>query len=88
MTVRFKNELVRNITIKLGYANAKVRAVSRFRRWTPPSLSSGRHAGLLDNLRRFTNAKTRIVLDRGITARIVQTRRTIRRASDWAVDTE
>ena len=23
MTVRFKNELVRNITIKLGYANAK-----------------------------------------------------------------
>lgn len=24
MTVRFKNELVRNITIKLGYANAKV----------------------------------------------------------------
>ena len=25
MTVRFKNELVRNITIKLGYANAKVR---------------------------------------------------------------
>ena len=28
MTVRFKNELVRNITIKLGYANAKVRCVS------------------------------------------------------------
>lgn len=26
MTVRFKNELVRNITIKLGYANAKVPA--------------------------------------------------------------
>ena len=24
-TVRFKNELERNITIKLGYANAKVR---------------------------------------------------------------
>jgi translation initiation factor 2 gamma subunit (eIF-2gamma) len=24
MTVRFKNELERNITIKLGYANAKV----------------------------------------------------------------
>lgn len=24
MTVRFKNELVRNITIKLGYANAKI----------------------------------------------------------------
>jgi translation initiation factor 2 subunit 3 len=27
MTVRFKNELVRNITIKLGYANAKVRSL-------------------------------------------------------------
>lgn len=26
-TVRFKNELVRNITIKLGYANAKVRSL-------------------------------------------------------------
>lgn len=26
-TVRFKNELVRNITIKLGYANAKVSVV-------------------------------------------------------------
>jgi len=26
MTVRFKNELVRNITIKLGYANAKALA--------------------------------------------------------------
>jgi translation initiation factor 2 subunit 3 len=26
-TVRFKNELERNITIKLGYANAKVRYV-------------------------------------------------------------
>ena len=25
-TVRFKNELRRNITIKLGYANAKVHA--------------------------------------------------------------
>lgn len=24
MTVRFKNELERNITIKLGYANAKI----------------------------------------------------------------
>ena len=23
-TVRFKNEMVRNITIKLGYANAKI----------------------------------------------------------------
>ncbi|CCM05906.1 uncharacterized protein FIBRA_08144 [Fibroporia radiculosa] len=27
MTVRFKNELVRNITIKLGYANAKAGSI-------------------------------------------------------------
>lgn len=26
--MRFKNELVRNITIKLGYANAKVRSIT------------------------------------------------------------
>ena len=31
MTVRFKNELVRNITIKLGYANAKVRLCALLR---------------------------------------------------------
>jgi translation initiation factor 2 gamma subunit (eIF-2gamma) len=31
-TVRFKNELERNITIKLGYANAKVGAQRRPRR--------------------------------------------------------
>jgi len=30
MTVRFKNELVRNITIKLGYANAKVREMQAY----------------------------------------------------------
>lgn len=28
-TVRFKNELERNITIKLGYANAKVRILAK-----------------------------------------------------------
>jgi translation initiation factor 2 subunit 3 len=28
LTVRFKNEKERNITIKLGYANAKVRKIS------------------------------------------------------------
>lgn len=30
-TVRFKNELERNITIKLGYANAKVTALFDFK---------------------------------------------------------
>jgi len=29
LTVRFKNEKERNITIKLGYANAKVRQLLR-----------------------------------------------------------
>lgn len=65
--------------------------VSRPRRWFPLSPQGAGHCdtrALPDNLRRFTNAKTRIVLDRGITARIVQTRRTIRRASDRAADTE
>ena len=32
-TVRFKNEKVRNITIKLGYANAKVRSFQNFKQW-------------------------------------------------------
>lgn len=32
-TVRFKNELVRNITIKLGYANAKVSSLKKDRSW-------------------------------------------------------
>jgi translation initiation factor 2 gamma subunit (eIF-2gamma) len=49
-TVRFKNELVRNITIKLGYANAKVSPSSRM----PPMahVVSGR----------FINATTLLVL--------------------------
>ena len=38
MTVRFKNELVRNITIKLGYANAMVRLAFKS---LPPSSSIG-----------------------------------------------
>lgn len=56
MTVRFKNELVRNITIKLGYANAKVRPHSSSA-LVPPTPSSGfgasRHAGTFpdDHLR-------------------------------------
>ena len=92
MTVRFKNELVRNITIKLGYANAKVRGCS-FSAVVPhaPLQSAGHRAtrgAFLTIWRRFINAKTRLVLDRGITAPIAQTRKTARRASDRAVDTE
>ena len=40
-TVRFKNELIRNITIKLGYANAKVSKgmSSKLSRWLTGSRS-------------------------------------------------
>jgi translation initiation factor 2 gamma subunit (eIF-2gamma) len=56
MTVRFKNELVRNITIKLGYANAKVRPILP-------------NASLADQglLRRFTSVKTRPAHDQAAT---------------------
>lgn len=39
LTIRFKNELVRNITIKLGYANAKVSIVRISRLGISDSLS-------------------------------------------------
>ena len=41
MTVRFKNELVRNITIKLGYANAKVCVYPRVARLHPLGCRGG-----------------------------------------------
>ena len=98
MTVRFKNELVRNITIKLGYANAKVRAPSRSPALVPSLLplqgtGPSRRAALPDKKSiylptRSTNAKTRHVRARGTTARTGQTRRTTRRASGQAADTE
>lgn len=75
MTVRFKNELVRNITIKLGYANAKVRrAYFYFLR-------------RLFTLARSINAKTRHVPDRVATGRIAPTKKTIRPANDLVVVT-
>lgn len=43
MTVRFKNELVRNITIKLGYANAKVCAYALLRACTLGCVEEGVH---------------------------------------------
>ena len=92
MTVRFKNELVRNITIKLGYANAKVRLHSFSALVSSTLLQCVRHRDTRalpdESAYRFTSAKTRLVLDRGITARTAQTRRTARRASDRAADTE
>jgi translation initiation factor 2 gamma subunit (eIF-2gamma) len=41
MTVRFKNELVRNITIKLGYANAKVCVCELFGAGTLKGMEEG-----------------------------------------------
>lgn len=40
-TVRFKNELERNITIKLGYANAKVRIIIIIFKKNPTSFLYG-----------------------------------------------
>lgn len=61
MTVRFKNELVRNITIKLGYANAKVRLPFSHLFIHSPSLS------LLPKFR-STNAPTKHAPDQDATA--------------------
>lgn len=71
MTVRFKNELVRNITIKLGYANAKVR-ISQDRS------SSSR----LDISSRSTNAQTKIARDQDVIVLTAQTKKMILLASD------
>lgn len=68
MTVRFKNELVRNITIKLGYANAKVREAWLLRLgtdWVP----------LFD---RSTNVKILCVLDQVVIVPIDPIKKIIR----------
>lgn len=76
MTVRFKNELVRNITIKLGYANAKVRsdkcANMRLKSKVFP---------------RSTNARTPLAQDLAATGHIDPTRKTTLLASDQDADT-
>ena len=76
MTVRFKNELVRNITIKLGYANAKVRSVTLC---SPHKLRLPRA--------RSTNAKTLPAQDLAATGHIDPTRKTTLLASDQDADT-
>jgi hypothetical protein len=74
-TVRFKNELERNITIKLGYANAKVRTTSpRF------PLPMRRATADESRLRRSTSARTPSASDQARTGRTVQTRRMSRLA--------
>ncbi len=68
MTVRFKNELVRNITIKLGYANAKVRHPSDA--MIRPLI-----------VHRYTNVKTRHARGQDVTDHIGLTRRRARLVS-------
>ena len=74
MTVRFKNELVRNITIKLGYANAKVR---------PYTILAA--ANQSKSLSRSTNVKMKHVRGRGAIVHIVQTRKIIHHVNDLDV---
>lgn len=77
-TVRFKNELVRNITIKLGYANAKVRGAE-----------ANRYLILSHNpmFLRSSNVKTRPAQGQDATNRTRRTKKTIRHARDQDVDT-
>ena len=83
MTVRFKNELVRNITIKLGYANAKACLCSVARR--RPFRVRRRGCMFLTHTR-YTNAKMRLVRDWETTAHIAP-KRTTHHANDQAADT-
>ena len=71
MTVRFKNELVRNITIKLGYANAKVRPYTILvaKKWLNPCSRS-------------SSVKMKHVRGQGAIVPIVRTRKIIHHVND------
>lgn len=71
MTVRFKNELVRNITIKLGYANAKVCA----------SVLLLADTGSSNLQSRSINAKTTLALVRVVIDPTLPRKKTTHRAS-------
>ena len=74
MTVRFKNELVRNITIKLGYANAKVCcAIALFNVLTYVVCRS-------------TNAKTKLARGLVVTGRTLPLRKITRLVKDPGAD--
>ena len=73
MTVRFKNELVRNITIKLGYANAKVRL---------PQSSFTKYSKTHDAGDRYTNVRTKPARDQAVTAPTPQAKKTTHPAND------
>lgn len=75
MTVRFKNELVRNITIKLGYANAKVRPYT--------ILVDSNQSNLCF---RSISVKMKHVRDQGAIVPIVQTRKIIHHVNDLDAD--
>jgi hypothetical protein len=68
MTVRFKNELVRNITIKLGYANAKVG-------------NAGRDHSPAADRPRSTNVKMRLVRGQAATAHTRRIKKTTHHAN-------
>ena len=79
LTVRFKNELERNITIKLGYANAKVsQCVSTFKICTKPWLKH-----LLPG--RYINVKVRRAQGLAAIVPTDRTKRTTQTVSDQDV---
>lgn len=78
LTVRFKNELERNITIKLGYANAKVRSIQTM---LEPNVISIR----VFCIHRSTNARTRRVQDPDVIVRTGLTKKTTQIVRDQVV---
>jgi translation initiation factor 2 gamma subunit (eIF-2gamma) len=79
-TVRFRNELERNITIKLGYANAKVRHL-------PIKVAGSVSDTLILDLR-FTNARTQSASARDLTVHIHLTKRIRRLANGLGVEAQ
>lgn len=73
LTVRFKNELERNITIKLGYANAKVIVFTGLQ-----------ERPAHDTFNRSINVRMKSALGRDATVPIALTRRSGHLASDQA----
>ncbi|KAF4355662.1 hypothetical protein F8388_013079 [Cannabis sativa] len=60
-TVRFKNELERNITIKLGYANAKIYKCEDERCPRPMAYGSGKEDSPLCDVPGFENARMKLL---------------------------
>lgn len=85
-TVRFKNELVRNITIKLGYANAKV---SKFPMllgpWTEEDADDDRLLAMVMFIFRSTSVATTPAPGQAATSRSLRARRTTLFARDQGV---